>query len=68
MNLTADELAVLTGKSKPSAQARELEHLGIPFKPRRDGTLVVLRIHVETTQTHEICGAGKAAPRLRFDA
>lgn len=67
MNLSPDELVALTGKSKPSAQARELEHLGIPHKPRRDGSLVVLRVHVETGQTHELSGDRRPEPRLRFD-
>jgi hypothetical protein len=46
--LTADNLRELTGKEKPSAQARQLDHLGIPYRRRSDGTLVVLRVHVET--------------------
>lgn len=50
MILTPDELVALTGRKYAAAQARELEFLSIPFKPRRDGSLVVLRIHVEGTQ------------------
>ena len=50
MILSPDELVALTGKKYAASQARELEHLGIPFKARRDGSLVVLRIHVEGTQ------------------
>jgi hypothetical protein len=49
--LLPDEVCTLTQRVKPSAQARELDHLGIPYERRRDGTLVVLRIHVETIET-----------------
>lgn len=45
--LTGAELRDLTGLERPSYQARELDHLGIPYRARRDGTLAVLRIHVE---------------------
>ena len=48
--LTKDELAGFTGRTRPSAQARVLEHMGIPYRPRPDGTLAVLRIHVETSE------------------
>jgi hypothetical protein len=68
VNLSPDELAALTGKSKPSAQARELEHLGIPFKSRRDGSLVVLRVHVESGETQPIPNTTRTRPRVRFDA
>jgi hypothetical protein len=44
--LTADELVALTGKRRPSAQARVLDYLCIPSKRRPDGSLVVLRVHV----------------------
>jgi hypothetical protein len=47
MILTPDEIARFTGKSRSAAQARELEYLGVPFKRRRDGTLVVYRVHAE---------------------
>lgn len=51
MNLTPAELKSLTGAVRSDAQARELAHLGIPFTRRRDGTIVVLKIHVEHGQT-----------------
>jgi len=41
MILTPDQLRELTHFTRTDAQARELEHLGIPFKTRRDGSLVV---------------------------
>jgi hypothetical protein len=44
--LTPDELAALTKKRRPTAQAKVLDHLGIPSRQRPDGTLVVLHAHV----------------------
>lgn len=42
--LTEQELEAVTGKDRPSAQARVLRELGIPFRPRpRDGALLVSR-------------------------
>jgi hypothetical protein len=61
VNLTEQEIVALTDKEKPSAQARELAHLGIPCKPRRDGSLVVLRVHVEGMHHH----APAREPQLR---
>ncbi len=63
--LSPQDLIELTSQRKPSAQARELTHLKIPFKQRRDGTVVVLRVHVVSgedarTDTRE------SEPRLRF--
>ena len=43
MILSPQELVELTGKRRPSWQARELEFLHIPYKPRSDGTLIVYR-------------------------
>ena len=45
--LSQAELEELTGYPRPSAQARELDHLGIPYQRRRNGSLIVLRAHVE---------------------
>lgn len=53
MNLTPAELEGLTRAKRSDAQARELRHLGIPFQQRRDGTIVVLKIHVEHGQTEK---------------
>jgi hypothetical protein len=47
LTLTADELRELTGKRRSDAQRRVLEHMGIPFFERPDGTLAVLRASVE---------------------
>jgi hypothetical protein len=48
LTLTRMELVNLTGKRRSDAQARTLEHLGIPFNRRPDGLLVVLRAAAST--------------------
>jgi len=48
MLLTSHELRELTGRIQSDAQARELDALGIPFRRRRDKSLVVMRACVET--------------------
>lgn len=45
--LSDEEIRELTRKRQHGAQARELHRLGIPCRPRSDGSLIVLRIHVE---------------------
>lgn len=39
--LTQSELINLTGKCRPTAQARQLEFMGISFLKRRDGSICV---------------------------
>lgn len=46
--LTSKELQVLTGRIKSNAQARELDSMCIPYSRRRKGSLVVMRIAVES--------------------
>jgi len=41
--LTQDEVAQLTGRTRPSAQRRALRHMAIDHKQRPDGSVVVLR-------------------------
>lgn len=60
--LTQTEVADLTRKQKYSAQARELDFMGIPYTARRDGSLAVLRIHVEVMQSRQ-----PAEPELHFE-
>ena len=62
MILTEQEIRDLTGKRRPKWQARELDFLGIPYKPRQDGSLVVLRIHLEGMHHRE----PTREPRLRL--
>lgn len=47
MFLTPDQLRELTGKCRPSAQARVLKTLGIEHRTRPDGFVLVLVAHVE---------------------
>jgi succinate dehydrogenase/fumarate reductase flavoprotein subunit len=43
LTLTPVDLRDYTGRRRSDAQARVLEHMGVPFTRRPDGTLVVLR-------------------------
>lgn len=43
MILTPEELIALTKCKRSDGQRRELEHLGIPYKVRRDGSVVVFK-------------------------
>jgi hypothetical protein len=47
MILTPAQLKDFTRKRNCNGQRREMLHLGIPFKVRRDGSLVVLLRDVE---------------------
>jgi hypothetical protein len=47
MFLTEDEIGTLTGRKQHKTQRTVLNHLGIQHKVRPDGSLVVLRSHVE---------------------
>ncbi|MBS0380141.1 MAG: DUF4224 domain-containing protein [Proteobacteria bacterium] len=45
--LTEKEVRALTGKTYHKAQARALDSMGIFYRLRPDGSLAVLRVHVE---------------------
>ena len=45
--LTRDEVRELTGRIRRKTQASVLHWLGIEHKTRPDGTLIVLRAHVD---------------------
>lgn len=47
MFLDDDELKSMTKRKQRAAQAKMLRSMGIAFKQRADGTLAVLRAHVE---------------------
>ncbi|WP_231586646.1 DUF4224 domain-containing protein [Cupriavidus basilensis] len=47
MTLSPDELKELTHRCRPGAQARALRAMGIEHKVRPDGSVAVLRSHVE---------------------
>jgi hypothetical protein len=57
MFLTDEQLRRLAGCKRSDAQRRELEHMGVPFRVRRDGTLVVCTADVPKSAT--------IAPELR---
>lgn len=57
MILTPEQLVELTRAKRSDAQRRELDHLGIPYRVRRDGTLVVAVADVPKTST-----IGRQAP------
>ena len=47
MFLTTEQITELTGRKTHKSQRAVLNHLGIEHKVRPDGSLVVLRSHVE---------------------
>jgi len=51
--LSPAEIVTLTGRRQRQAQRRELEHMGIAFRARCDGSLVVLRSDVERHPDHK---------------
>lgn len=61
MFLSEDEIRQMTNRIKRSAQAKMLRSLGIVFKIRADGTLLVLRSHVEKEMGDAPTGKKKAA-------
>lgn len=63
MILTPGEVEALTKKERPGWQARELDHLGIPYRRRSDGSLLVLWDDVRATQD-----VRPREPTLRLDA
>ena len=68
MILSRAELELLTSKTERAqkrygSQAAELEHLGIPYVKRSDGTLIVFRRHIDNGQTAQ---EQSASPALCF--
>lgn len=47
MFLSHDELIELTGKSQRAAQVRVLLHMGIEHRCRPDGSVAVLKSHID---------------------
>jgi len=54
MFLTEQELVALTGRSRRAAQVRALYFMGIEHKVRPDGTVAVLRAHVDKVMGGEV--------------
>lgn len=59
--LTEPELRELTGKARRAAQQRELDHMGVPYSRRRDGSIVVIRGDVRSVEP-----TAARRPRLRL--
>jgi hypothetical protein len=56
--LTPEELELLTAKTERAqkrfgSQATELDHLGIPYLKRSDGTLIVFKRHLDNGPTEK---------------
>ncbi len=56
MILNPEQLELLTAKTERAqkrygSQAAELDHLGIPYVKRSDGTLIVFMRHIDNGQT-----------------
>jgi len=51
MMLSRDELVELTGRRAKNAQIRALRFMGIEHKIRPDGSVAVLRAHVESVMS-----------------
>lgn len=47
MFLTEEELLELTGRQRRDAQVKMLRHMGIDHRVRADGTVVVLKTHID---------------------
>lgn len=61
MILRPDTLGQLTGKQKSPAQARVLDALGIPYRRRPDGSIVVFEADIRATPQDR-----PSSPRLRL--
>lgn len=62
--LTKKEVVEMTGRVQHSAQTRELTHMGVIHKLRADGSLLVLRAHVEQLLGYQ---AGTEAKAPHFE-
>jgi hypothetical protein len=58
--LTPEEVASLTGKQRGDAQRRALNFMGVEYKVRPDGSIAILRAHVE-----RLFGGGASTERQR---
>lgn len=62
MILTPEQIEELTDRVKFTAQAKELTAMGIPYRRRRDGSIVVIHEDLH----HATKEKGQASPRLRL--
>lgn len=66
MTLTDLELAELTQRHRVDARRRALDAMGIPYRVRHDGTLAVLRSHVERDPKGQPGAVVPREPELRL--
>jgi hypothetical protein len=66
--LSDDEIAALTQKKRHSTQQKILNALGVSHKVRPNGTLVVLRSHVEKLLGGNVSAPAKKEPEPNWDA
>lgn len=66
MILAPDDLATLTGRQRPRAQRDVLDALGVPYKARPDGSLVVARAAVDIVLGVNTTARTESRPRLRL--
>jgi hypothetical protein len=65
--LSPQEITDLTARVRARAQARQLAHMRIPYTERSDGSLAVLRVHVEGLTAAAANRDDEPRPRVRFD-
>ena len=51
IGLSPQEVEEVTGYKRPKKQAEALQHMGIPFTPRLNGTIFVARQALATAST-----------------
>jgi hypothetical protein len=61
--LSPADLMLLTGRMRYTAQRRVLDALGVPYRVRPDGSVVVFQEDLRRESTTQ---KGPASPRLRF--
>jgi hypothetical protein len=59
MFLSPDEIIELTGRHRRDAQVKQLNKMGIVYKLRADGSVVVLTAHVSKEFDGEVSGIKK---------
>lgn len=68
LTLSAAELVEFTHRDRPSAQARVLRAMGIPFKPHPvDGTLLVDRATARAWMGANVVAANDAPPTVNVE-
>lgn len=68
MFLDDDDLIALTGKTRRDAQARALDFMGVGYKLRPDGSVVVMRASVEHCFGFGLVSKKTRKPELCLDA